>query len=494
MRKIGNRKKVDCVMQASQQYFFTKNEVFNEIANLRWGSSLLILDETHFESILFLDALLQKSLPPAKMHIVSYHETGATLETMKLDLERYTSLQEISIIINRLREQIGSHGVIIHHYLPHVLTRESEESVLRMLEFWTTKTAEKNLIEFYTLPQGTFPNVEKKASAFMTGEISIKFAKTAPERQLSFILKRACKPEYHLVEFPFMTKNNQLLIKWGEEFTDTLPRDLEEQVEQKIAYLRENIQSLTLRMVSTPSQGLTPHDYLLLTQIDGMHLDDVQVMFPDKFDVILKKLARWNLQGVIYLEKVEKRGLVHVKDRFSLLTKIALSLPTSIAVPILYRKPRRVPTESYIALRRGIETICDLFMPTQGGAQVLPSVEEFAQEIATRITAIERIKAAGEDPRIKFDMKYLPTIVSLTLQISFGLKPVVRVKPQGAYEIRLAACSLCKGVKSDSPICHMITAMLIGACAVPFKRSFTCNEVQCKAMGDDACVFIVRPE
>lgn len=481
-------------MQASQQYFFTKNEVFNEIANLRWGSSLLILDETHFESLLFLDALLQKSLPPAKTHIVSYHDTGATLETMKLDLEQYTSLQEISIVINRLREQVGPWGVIIHHYLPHILTREPEETVLRMLEFWTTKTAEKNLIEFYTLPQGTFSTMEKKASAFMTGEISIRFGKTEKERQLSFAVKRACKPEYHLVEFPFMIKDSRLLIKWGEEFTDKLPVE-PAQIQQKIAYLKENIRSLKLRMTSIPSQGLTPHDYLILTQIDGMHLADVQVIFPDMFDSILKKVACWNLQGAICLEQLEEREFIPVKGHLSPLSKIGLLLPTGIAVRILHRKPRSVPTESYLALRKSVEILCKIFMPTQREPlEMLPSIEEFAQEVATRITAVERIKAAGEDPRVQFDIKSLPQIVSLTLQISLGVKPMVRVTPQGTYEVTVAACSLCKYVQSDHPICRMIAAMLIGACAIPFKRHFTCNEVKCKAMGAEACVFIIKPD
>lgn len=478
-------------MQASQQYFFTKNEVFNEIANLRWGSSLLILDETHFESILFLDALLQKSLPPAKMHIVSYHNIDATIETMKLDLEQYTSLQEISIAINRLREQIGPCGVLIHHYLPHILTREPEENVLRMLEFWTTKTAEKNLIEFYTLPQGTFPTMEKKASAFMTGEISIRFAEK-PERHLHFIMKRACKPPYHLVAFPFITKEGRLLIKWGEEFTDRILVEETNEINKRVDYLKENSPSLKIVKGKTEPEGLKPYEYWLLTQILDKRVTDIHVLFPDKFEEILKTIARLNLRNIVAFETVKGPLPPPPAKDLKLKSKIALMLPFPISKRLLYRGHHYLAVDAYKALRKSVEYF-GRYMPTRPElSDEVVELEKYFQEISARITSVERILKAGDDPRIKFDLKYVPKCVSLTINSAIKVKPKVVTKPNNVYEVIITDCALCSGMKGDKPLCGQLGYALTGMCGVCFKELFTCEEIRCMAMGDEACVFILK--
>jgi len=469
----------------------TKNEVFNEIANLRWGSSFLILDETHFESLLFLNALLKDAVPPKHVFVISFQNIDTPFEVRKLAIEEYTSLNDISIMINQLRDYIGSRGIIVHNYLPHILVREDEESTLRMLEFWGTKTVEKNLIEFYTLPQGTFPSLEKKLASLADGEINIKFLKKE-ERQFAFTVKKACKSEYHLREFPFIIDKERLLIKWGEEFTDKLPREIEETIRRKIVYLKSHMDSLKLSMGVIPAQGLAPQEYLLLTQLDGIRLDEAQEIFPDIFDYILEKIAKWNLQDILQVEEAERREPKPIKEHPSLRTRIALALPSRFAAHFLGGGMRKVPMDGYLQVKKTLEAICKLYMPTlKEPLEALPDMEEFSQELAARITALERIKNNREDPRMKFDESYLPKFILLTIEAGFGLKPKIRKVSAGIFEVAITDC-LCSSIHSDKPACRFIGGAVVGTCSVMLKRKLVCNEVRCKAMGESQCVFLLK--
>jgi len=478
-------------LQEQEGYLTTRNEVFNEIASLRWGSSFLVLDETHFESLLFLNALLKDSVPSKRAYVISFQNIDTPFEVRKLGLEEYTSLNDVSIVINQLRDFIGSQGIIIHNYLPHILVREDEESTLRMLEFWGTKTTEKNLIEFYTLPQGAFPSLEKKIASLTDGEITIKFAKKE-ERQFSFTIKKACKPEYHLMEFPFKIEKGKLLIKWGEEFTDKLPREIEEAVRQKITYLKSHMYSLKLYMGRVPTQGLAPQEYLLLTQLNGMHLSEAQEIFPDRFNYILEKIARWNLQNVIRVEEAERLEPKPMKERPSFRTRVALALPSRLTARLLGGGMRKVPMDGYLGLKKTLEALCELYMPTlKEPLEALPDMEEFSQEIAARITALERIKNNREDPRMKFDESHLPKFISLTIEAGFGLKPKIRRVSPSIFEIAITDC-LCSGIRSEKPVCRFIGGAVVGTCSVMLKRRLVCNEIKCKAMGESQCVFLLK--
>jgi predicted hydrocarbon binding protein len=470
----------------------TKNEVFNEIANLRWGGSFLVLDETHFESMLFLNALLKTAVPPNRVYVISFQNIDTPFEVRKLALEDYTSLNDVSIVINQLRDHIGSHGVIIHNYLPHILVREDEESALRMLEFWSAKTAEKDLIEFYTLAQGAFPNLEKKIASLTDGEITIKFAKKE-ERQFSFTIQKACKPEYHLMEFPFKMEQGELLIKWGEEFTNKLPREMEENIREKMAYLKQHLYNAKLVAGLNPISKLTPHDYILLTQIYNMRLDDIQTMFPDKFDEIIEKIAKWDLEGSVKIEEVEKRNPRTIQKE-GIATRIALALPDTVTIGLLHRqRVHSLPIEAYIGLKKSIEAIYTIYLPTRKEPlEALPKLEEFIQEIAARITALERTVIAGEPTSIKLDEKHVPKIISITLRSGFGLKSRILKRAPGVFEINLKDCFLCGGIKSDVPVCHLASASVAGVCSVLFKSKFVCNEIKCKAMEQPGCIFLLK--
>ena len=47
-------------------------------------------------------------------------------------------------------------------------------------------------------------------------------------------------------------------------------------------------------------------------------------------------------------------------------------------------------------------------------------------------------------------------------------------------------------IKSDKPVCHIIAGTLTGGLSVAFKEKILCEEVMCKAMGHEACVFLVK--
>ena len=205
--------------------FKTGHEVFDELTDLNLGSSVLVLDETHFESLRFLNALLKGA------HLFAVHSPEVEFETHKLDLQERV-LNDLNILMGKFRRSI-KRGIIIHHYLPHLLVKEDENRILAMLEDWMTRTREKSLVEFYTLPQGTFPNFERKLQALCDGAIIIKIEKRAEAYQSIFTLTGICKPEFHFSEYPYVFEDGKFLIKWGERFTDRTLREDKSQIDER---------------------------------------------------------------------------------------------------------------------------------------------------------------------------------------------------------------------------------------------------------------------
>lgn len=469
--------------------FTTNHEIFDEISSFNANSSVLVLDETAFESLVFLEALLSKL--KCAPHVFTCQSLETKFNVKRVNLREY-DINELNVLVTRSRDSIKK-GIVVHHYLPHLLVKEDEERVLRMLEDWIMKGQKEAITEFYVLPRRTFPSFEKKLQALCDGAIVIRVSKTGETYQPLFSMAKACKPEYHLKEFPYIVEDSKLLIRWGEEFTERLPTETEAKVRRKVAYMKDHINSLKLSAGSVSLEKLTPYDYMLLTQLIDVRLDEIGVIFPDMFEDVLNKVARWNLQGIIKMEEAEPRETKPVKGKFGIGTRIALALPDRVAIRLLGGKTRTVPLESYLGIKKLVETLCSVYMPTQKEpVMALPGMEEFIHQMATRVTAIERIRTAGEDPRIKFDMKYLPKIVSLTLQIGWQLKPKITKKSAKSYEISIPNCFICEGTESDSPVCQLISGSVIGACAQSFKQKFTCNEIRCKAMGDDQCVFALK--
>jgi len=467
----------------------TGHEVFDSIATIYEGSIILILDEGHFDSILFLDALLSNFMKEKPVVILTYYDIPTRFNQIRVGAIK--SLSDLSIFANQIRDKIGQ-GIIIHHYLPHLLVQQGESSILKMIEHWVTQVHEKPILEILTLPRGTFPTFEKTLQMLLPGVINLTFVKENEKYFRSFSIQRACKIEYHGRDFPYLIKDGKLLIKIGDEFTDKIPMATDEAIESKKAYLMENIESLKIVTDNLQIGKVPVTDYLLLTQLHDMRLTDIKMIFPEKFDEILTKLAKWIVEGIISAKEVEKQKEKPVRYP-GLNAKLALMFPSWITIKFVGKPPRKVPRESFTGLRKTIEAILQSYFPEKREPfTVLEITEKLLQEIVSRKTAVERIKAMDEDPRAKLDLKHLPKVVNLTLYLGFKLKGEVVRREKDVWELRIKDCFLCEGIKSDKPVCHVIAGTLLGSLSVTFKERLTCEEVMCKAMGYPECVFLIR--
>jgi len=206
--------------------FKTGHELFDLISNLRTGSLVCVLDETYSESLDFLNALLL-NLKEMPVYVLAPYEVETPFPIIKIDITK--SLNEINLEIASIREKVNK-GVLIHRYLPYILLKENENAFLKMLNYWSSKIAETELVEFVLLPRGTFMPFEKKLQAITDGVIAIKVEKREEDYQPMFSILRGSKPVYHFIEFPCFIKEGQLLIKWGDKFTVNAPEIRKEDI------------------------------------------------------------------------------------------------------------------------------------------------------------------------------------------------------------------------------------------------------------------------
>ncbi len=465
----------------------TGHEIFDLISNFHYGSFILILDEGHFDSILFLNALLSKFAQEKPVSVITFHDVLTDFNQIRLSPVK--SLSDFSIFISQIREEIRE-GILIHHYLPHFLVQEDEGNILKIVEHWNTQIRGKPFLEFLTLPRGTFVTFEKKLKSLVGGFIDIAVVKEKGRYYRSFSIYRACKAEYHGVEFPYIIRDNKLLIKFKDEFTDKLPTS-EETVEKIKSYLLSHLNDTKIFVVRADVGNISPVDYLLLSQIHNMHMLDIKVLFPERFNEILEKIARWVAKDVVELRKTEKIEEKPIKNPGAN-AKLILIFPNWLSKKFV-RAPRYVPLETLLGLRKSIEVILNTYMPNlREPREAFESLERTFHEMAGRIAAIERIKSVGEDPRAKLDLKHLPRIVSLTLHLGFHLDSSTYIKGKDVWEIHIKDCFACEGVKSDKPVCYMISGTLTGALSATFKERIECEEIACKASGADECVFLVK--
>ena len=472
----------------------TGNEVFDHISDIGTGSSIAVLDITRFESVLFLNALLRNSPSRDNVIICSCEPVDTRFQLRRINLDKLHDLTELSLEMEKYRQTVGGQGIVIHHYLPHLLVKENEDLVLRMIEYWLVKQPIVETTQFFTLPKATFALFEKKLQALVSGVISINVMRTDEERLLSFQIMGTCRPEYHMKEFPFSAEDGRLKIKWKDSFTDILPREEEPAIRNRIEYLRTNLYSTRIiRGDAQPtSEELSLYDRWLLSQIISWRLEQVVCYFPEEIDEVLRKLALWNLRDFVRFEPVEPSKPAPPKKQLSSRTHFALSLPTTVSLQLLRRRQHTIPMAVYNALRRSVHAfILDRLRKEDLGKE-LAEFETYFQDMTARTAAVETFSELGEDIRYDFDLKYLPKILSLATYYGYGVKPKISRLSEDLFSIDVPDCFICSGAKSETPVCQLLIGTIVGCCSVVFKERFTCNEVQCKASGDSSCVFQLR--
>jgi len=477
--------------------FKVGHEVFDAISAFDKGSMILVLDEGHYESLLFLTHLLSKFAGKKPVSLLSHQpisllsQQPAFSDFKEVNLGAVKDLSELSIRVAEIRNEIDE-GVLIHHYLPYILINHEESMILKFLEHLSSQVQGRPLLEFLTLPKGTFPTFEKKAQALLQGTVVLSHGMIDENYIHNFSILKACKPEFYVKEFPYTIKDNRLLIKFEDEFTDKLPSSLEEKILAKRSYLNDNIRSLKVTMRKDAIEKLNPVDYFLLTQIHNLHLNDVKLLFYDRFDEMLDKLSRWAVLGAVSFGRVaeQEAGAVSNMKRIS---KLALRIPCTLSSRLLGRQPRRVPLEALLGLRKSIEIVLNSYFPDRKEpTEAFQATEKLIHEIAARVTTIERLEKSGETPWVKLNFDYLPKAAALTLYIGFGLKSKTVKKTDSSFEVVVDDCFECRGITSEKPVCSMINGSLVGAICQVAKERISVDEVRCKAVGDEECAFLVR--
>ena len=479
--------------------FETGHELFDHIIDFRMGTFISILDKTYTESLSFLNALFSHS-SERPIYIISRQDVDTPFEIIKVDVTE-KSMNDLNLTIADIRNKVKK-GVIIHYYLPHLLLKENEDALLKMFSYWSGKIAETELIEFFPLPQDTFPPFEKKLQALTDAVIVIKIEKSEDAYRQYFSIPRGSKPIYHLTEFPYIVENKQLLIKWGDEYRDKPPEEFGEDLEKNKDFLLENLYSLQVSPgpFSIEDMKLPSYEYLLVSQCIGRRLDEIMLLFPEQSEYILENLAKWKLRGLVSFEDTEMRKMTHQIKPMSFNFELALNLPTSVTMFLLNlmrrssdNKPRMVSYDAYIAMKRSAEALAKIFIPKSSEAIAqLSEFESFFQEIASRQTAIEHSAALGENPEIKLELQYLPKICALTLLSGYNMKSETHESGPNEWTLEIHDCHICRDEESVTPVCQMLSGTIIGALSVVFKERFECKEIRCKAMGDEACVFQIR--
>ncbi|MCP8323198.1 MAG: 4-vinyl reductase [Candidatus Methylarchaceae archaeon HK02M2] len=467
--------------------FYTGHEIFDEIVTINYGSSILVLDESYMEAKNLLNAILKKPI-----EFVSYD-----VETSRGQIVSVSELSpsDASVTINRLRDE-SKGSVIIHNYLPDFLIKYGSEAILRLIGVWREQTLNNKTVEFYLLPKGTFSDLEKKLISIVNGVIEVNVKRSEKEFDLSFIVKRICKPEWHLREFRYKHDGLKVLIEWEGEFTDKLPRITLDEIKNRVESYKKELPSLRVKVGTGVPVSLSNRDYWLLSQIKGKSLYFLQTLFYDRFDEILESIAKWHIMGNIQVVKCDKN--IEQEDKFekdiSWKTKLALKLPLKLALYLL-RSPefRTVPVDVFVADKKAIYEFLKIFFGdrTELNLESLDSLlymEEKFHEITGRLKAIKDMKYL-ENENIRLNIKYLPKIIKMVLHVGFKLDCDINKVSATTFQIKVDKCFFCEGIKSVKPICKAIVGGLTGACSLTFKRKINCKEIKCKALGNNCCEF-----
>ncbi|MBS7631967.1 hypothetical protein KEJ47_10495 [Candidatus Bathyarchaeota archaeon] len=468
--------------------FLFGHEIIDYVADIAKGTIVAVLDENRYESILFLNALLAKG--QTKTVIITPNEIKSPLPQEIVEFERITTATEVNLFVSKIRESMNNEGVIIHNYLHYLLLKEEESQVLRMIEFWIGKISKSGLVEFIVLSKGTFPAFEKKLNNLLSGYIEIN-RKHGMRNHYSLKLFRVCKPEFHGEEFVYTFDGNRLLVKWGDEFTEYLPKESEVEIKKKINFLKDNIFSIRIeRIAGKQPSSMSIFDRWLYAQITDMPLCYIYYLYPEKIDEFLRKIAIWNLRGLVSIKTVTPK----IPDKrlgLRLRNKIAMKIPTSLALIFLKKRRNTIPFEVYNMIRKASA----FYISTRSSeeeTEELDEVEQYFQEYAARETALRTLLENKESPLTRFDLKELPKVLSLSLYYGYRIKPRVYEQEKGKWIIDIADCFICKGVKSQRPSCELLIGTIIGGCAVTFKEKFIAKEIECKAKGDTSCKFLLE--
>jgi len=221
--------------------FLVGHEIFDEITNIYYGSAILVLDDGYGEALRLLMNLIKAQRPIRLM------SGWGRSPTENVALVTLSNLNDVSITVNELRRN-AQENVLIHEYLPDLLIKYEHDTILKLLEAWKHEIQNNRTVEFYLLPKGAFPEMEKKILAIFDGGLEVRLSHTKKLTMREFIPIKCCHPEWNLRPVRYEYKDNRVLIEWHGEMTDKLMRLSPELVDEKVKYYKTNIARLKLKI------------------------------------------------------------------------------------------------------------------------------------------------------------------------------------------------------------------------------------------------------
>ena len=485
---------------SSKGRFYTGHQLFDELVELRYGTSILMTDETFSEAQTVLNILFEnhgnESLKPIQIKSNPGRKGDDILDIGNL------SIVETSINLNALRRK-NPRQPFIHSSLPDIIIKNDPNKLLLTFENWQKNIIENQTIEFYLLPRNTFADLEKKILSLVDGAIQIHVSKDQGKFQSSLSPVRICKPEYHLKEYPYVIEGDRFLIYWEGEFTDRIVGIAKEEILRRIADHKTRLRELKVIEGPTTLKKSSPiNDFWLYSQLKGVPLYQIRELFPESFDKIMERIVRWEATGIVKLAPVSKLEIAPITQgnkEPKFITKLALRLPSWLTYRLFRMQTgavSKVPVDIYLTGRQSAVSLISILMQKAGiesPDDIVSSILEMERVYSnyeSRKAAVEHIKALGESPTdLVLDNKMLPNLLKVALRTGYEVDASVKRTANEVFEFVVKDCYFCHDTKSETPICTAPAGGVEALCSLMFKKKSQVEEISCKAMGDRNCTY-----
>ncbi len=478
----------------------TGHSIFDYLCPLKYGESALILDGTPTGAIRFLEGIFSNREKGLEVYMVSTRpiEPPPSWHFTRIDLR---DLTEVQILVSKVKDKIGG-GIIIHDYLPELLTLFDEKSVLKFLEVMKQRS-QSGIFEFYIIPLNAFESFEKKVMSLVpfVVELSVREVDKNPLHRL--IVRKNPDSDYGLIEYPYLTQGGKVLIKFGETYSENLTTRSSEDLLTRIKEYADRSEAYRIQLVPGRGKPLEFVDHQILATINGRTFTEVKELFPENMDEVFKKVLLLEEEGVVRIEEVNGVPLspaqINAKLPRTFQGSMALTFPARISRRLL-RSPKGIPLDIYKSLQ---EIFLDFILYISRFHKISPTDEDLVtyidrlsfkiSEINARMTTVQRLKEMGEDLRGAMDIKYVPKLVKLTLAVTARISADVYTVTDGEFKVVISGNPFISS-GGRFPACSIIRGAVVGAVGICFKRKAHCEEVRCKAKGASHCEFTLRIE
>ena len=478
----------------------TGHPVFDYLCPLNRGESALILDGTPTGAIRFLMGVLANRERNLEVHMISTRSIDPPpgWNCAKLDLH---DLTEVQILVNKVKENIRE-GVIIHYYLPELLTLFDEKSVLKFLEVMKQRS-QKGIFEFYIISLNAFESFEKKVMSIVPFviELSVREVDSNPLHRL--IIRKNPYSDYGLMEYPYITHGGRTLIKFGGTYSENITALSTENINARLEKYKASPTAYRVKVAPGRGKPLEFFDHELLATINEKTFSDVEELFPEDIDGIFKRIFLLEEEELVHIENVKDAIQLSSRPRVkkipsTLLGDSALKFPVGISKRLL-RTPTDIPLDIYRSL---LGVFIDFLRYVFKHYKISPSDEDLKTyidnacfriaEINCRLTTVQRLKEMKEDTRAVMDIKYIPKIIKLTLAVLADVNAEVTKLTDSEYKIIVRDNPFVIKPEGGFPSCSIIRGGIVGALSVCVKRKTYCEELRCKAKNDPYCEFRCR--